>query len=204
MLKVITFIFVSFHLLLSSQNIDIRLLREINVHRNSGLDQSFKIITNSHSIVSLSLFTGVSSFALIKNDSVEKKHAILIAGGLISSAMITYIVKFAKHRERPFKTYPEIVQLSTVDSYSFPSGHTSEAFATATSFSLCYPRWYIIVPTFTWAGLVGYSRMHLGVHYPSDVLAGAIIGIGCSYLSYWLTKKITGKLKKHAVVSSSY
>jgi membrane-associated phospholipid phosphatase len=50
------------------------------------------------------------------------------------------------------------------------------AFALATSLSLSYPKCYIIVPSFAWASSVGYSRMDLGVHYPSDVLAGAIVG----------------------------
>ena len=69
---------------------------------------------------------------------------------------------------------------------SFPSGHTSFAFATATSLSIKYPRWYVIAPSYLWAGAVGYSRMNLGVHYPSDVLAGAMLGAG----SAWLTCKV--------------
>jgi membrane-associated phospholipid phosphatase len=74
-----------------------------------------------------------------------------------------------------------------------PSGHTSTAFATATSLSMAYPKWYVIIPSYAWASSVGYSRMHLGVHYPSDVFIGAIVGSGSAFLTHkanqWLEKK---------------
>jgi len=73
-----------------------------------------------------------------------------------------------------------------------PSGHTSTAFATATALTLQYPKWYVIAPSYVYAGLVGYSRMHPGVHHPSDVLAGALIGAGCAYLSHVVNKKLMG------------
>jgi membrane-associated phospholipid phosphatase len=96
-------------------------------------------------------------------------------------------------RERPFKTYPELDKQSDGGSYSFPSGHTSSAFANATALSIAFPKWYVIAPSFVWASAVGYSRMDLGVHYPSDVLAGAIVGSGSAYLTYkinkWMNKK---------------
>ncbi len=79
----------------------------------------------------------------------------------------------------------------------FPSGHTSLAFAIATSLSLKYPKWYVIAPSYVWACSVGYSRMNLGVHYPSDVLAGAVLGAGSAFLTYklneWFWKKQNNK-----------
>jgi membrane-associated phospholipid phosphatase len=58
---------------------------------------------------------------------------------------------------------------------------------------MAYPKWYVVVPSFVWASSVGYSRMHLGVHYPSDVLVGAMVGSSSAFLTQkanqWLNKK---------------
>ena len=119
--------------------------------------------------------------------------ACIISVASALNEVIVNIIKYSVNRDRPFVTYPDITKKSKGGSPSFPSGHTSSAFATATSLSLAYPKWYIVAPSYLWAGTVGYSRMHLGVHYPSDVLCGAIIGAGCSFLTYkannWLNNK---------------
>ncbi len=46
------------------------------------------------------------------------------------------------------------------------------------------PKWYVIVPAYAWAGAVGYSRLWLGMHYPSDVAVGALVGAASAYVSY--------------------
>jgi len=81
-------------------------------------------------------------------------------------------------------------------SQTLPSGHTSSAFTTAISLSLAYPKWYIIVPTYTWAGTVAFSRMDLGVHYPSDGLIGALVGAGTAWLCYEVNKKLNKNSRK--------
>jgi membrane-associated phospholipid phosphatase len=112
---------------------------------------------------------------------------------VLSAAVITSVLKYTIDRPRPFETYPDIEKATYAGSPSFPSGHTSDAFSLATSLSIAYPKWYVIVPSYAWALTVAYSRMHLGVHYPSDVLAGALVGAGSAYLCYkgqqWLTQK---------------
>ncbi len=73
----------------------------------------------------------------------------------------------------------------------------ASAFALATSLSIRYPKWYVIAPSALWACSVGFSRMNQGAHYPSDVLAGAAIGIGFSfaniYINRWLNKWLFGE-----------
>jgi membrane-associated phospholipid phosphatase len=113
-----------------------------------------------------------------------------MGAGLAASALLTVGMKYGIDRPRPFVTYPHLItQKDKAGSYSFPSGHTSSAFATATSVSLLYPKWYVIAPSLLWAGAVGYSRMELGVHYPSDVLVGALVGVGSSYLMWKVNKR---------------
>ena len=172
-----------------SQNLDIDLLRKINLERNPALDPTFKFITNSVSPIGLGAPLIVTSIGFIQNDKSIKNKGIFIGGTLLTSAIVTTTLKFAIDKERPFVTYPDIQKLTSAGSPSFPSGHTSEAFATATSLSIAFPKWYVIAPSFIWASAVGYSRMHLGVHYPSDVLVGALIGSGSAWLCHELNKR---------------
>ena len=185
---------------INAQNIDITILSDINVNRNTSLDPTFKAITNSALPISVATPLIIYSVGLIKKDSTIKNQALFIGETFLVSAFITTALKYSIKRERPFNTYPDIENVTAAPGYSFPSGHTSTAFATATSLSMEYPKWYIIAPSFAWASAVGYSRMHLGVHYPSDVAVGAIIGSGSAYLSYkankWINKKRANKQKQ--------
>ncbi|MFB6272709.1 MAG: phosphatase PAP2 family protein [Salinibacter sp.] len=74
---------------------------------------------------------------------------------------------------------------------SFPSGHAGLSAALATSWSLSYPRWYVIGGGAVWATGVALSRVYLGVHYPSDVLVGAALGAGVAVLIHQLRAIIT-------------
>lgn len=95
------------------------------------------------------------------------------------------IIKHLVNRPRPFITYPFIEKVTGENSPSFPSGHTSDAFTLAISLSFFFPKWYVITPSFLWAFAVGYSRMDLGVHYPSDILGSVIIAIISGAVCYY-------------------
>ena len=179
-----------------SQNIDIRLLREINLNRNIHLDNTFKDFTNSAGPVAYGTPIVMFGISLIGHDEQLKEKSLYIGASVLSSAMVSNIFKYSVNRTRPFVTYPDIQKVTSGGSPSFPSGHTSDAFSLATSVAIACPRWYIIVPAYGWASTVAYSRMELGVHYPSDVLAGAVIGAGSAYLCHKAQQWLNHKKKK--------
>jgi undecaprenyl-diphosphatase len=114
-----------------------------------------------------------------------------MVGSLAINTAITQGLKYTVNRERPYTQYPSVITPydNSQTNQSFPSGHTSTAFALATTLSLQNKQWHIIIPAYAWATSVGYSRLYLGEHYPTDVLAGAFIGAGSAWLSHWLTQK---------------
>ncbi|MFM5112335.1 phosphatase PAP2 family protein [Aeromonas hydrophila] len=73
------------------------------------------------------------------------------------------------------------VFITPSDRYSLPSGHTAAAFLMATVLAASFPLWAPLL--FVWAALVGASRLLLGVHYLSDLVAGALLGGGCALLA---------------------
>ncbi|MEI8225850.1 MAG: phosphatase PAP2 family protein [Bacteroidota bacterium] len=181
---------------LSSQNIDIRILRSLNSSQTLPSDKFFQFVSNSDAYIVLGIPAGMGTVGLIKHDDQLFRNACVTLAATAVNFGVTAVMKYSFNRDRPFITYPDITRKSYGGSPSFPSGHTSMAFATATSLSLAYPKWYIIVPTYTWASTVAYSRMDLGVHYPSDVLIGALVGAGSAWLSYAVNKKLNNNSRK--------
>lgn len=99
--------------------------------------------------------------------------AALIAFGI---ELILYkIIKNRIRRLRPFEALAGIENsIVPSDTFSFPSGHTAAAFVMASLLSYLFP--VLTVFVFLWAALVGFSRVYMGVHYPSDILAGIVLG----------------------------
>ena len=193
--KIIVLI-LSFHS--AGQNADIDLLKKINHSYTVNGGKVMTFITNSDNPVTFSIPVSLFATGLITKNKEMQVNGIEHLSSTAVSGILTAALKFAVNRDRPFVTYPnDIKKYTKAGSHSFPSGHTSQAFATATSISLLYPKWYIIAPAYLWASSVGYSRMYLGVHYPSEVLAGAVIGsassIGAHYLFKYIKKKCAAK-----------
>lgn len=92
-----------------------------------------------------------------------------------------WLLKNTLKRKRPPSAIPSFSSVITAsDEFSFPSGHTSGAFLLATLFYLFIPA--VGISLFLWSILVGLSRLVLGVHFPADILAGAIFGSSIAYL----------------------
>ena len=171
------------------QNADIDLLRSLNRGDMPQWDRGMKALSASVYPISIVAPIGIWTQGYLTKDKEMTrngyKSAITIGLAMILSTGIKDLVK----RERPFLKYPkDIVARDKAGSWSFPSGHTTAAFATATSLCLTYREWYVTLPAYAYAGFVGYSRMRLGLHYPSDVLGGVLLGIGSGWLTWKLDK----------------
>lgn len=193
MKKLILLLLLSVPVVVLSQNIDIDILRAFNSPDELPSDGFFRAVSDANIYVTTGVPVTMAVAGLIGHNDELLRNAAVVAAGSVVNIGITYALKYTVRRDRPFETYPDIVN-KTGQPYdkdpSFPSGHTSSAFAAATGLSLTYPEWYVIAPSYLYAGTVAYSRMHLGVHYPSDVLAGALIGSGCAWLSHVVNKKL--------------
>lgn len=190
--RTLLFVFISFQL--SAQNFDIDILKNINQNRNTNFDKPLNLISKSVYPLSVTLPISLLGTGFITKDKNLQRQGIISLASLAISMGTTYTLKKIINRNRPYITYPTLIQPYYLENDpAFPSGHTTAAFSTATSLSLTFKKWYVVVPAYTWAGVVAYSRLHLGVHYPSDVLAGAAIGAGSAWLCYkanrWLQRK---------------
>jgi len=172
----------------NAQNWDINLLRSINPQNpNSAVWKGF---TNSAYPISVATPIALWVDGKIEHNKKTEHNAYEIAGSVIIAAGATEAMKLIFDRPRPVEKYDDVYPYQYETGQSFPSGHASLAFATATSLSLEYKKWYVVVPAYAWAFGVGYSRLYLGAHYPTDVIGSAVTGTGSAFISHWISKKI--------------
>lgn len=186
---------------LNAQNLDVRLLQNVYGSIQPTNVNTEKFLSSTATPVSLALPAGLLIAGFSTRNKTLQQQGWQALGGFVIANATTQITKRIILRDRPFVAHPQLF-VARVDGeephYSFPSGHTTAAFATATTLAINYPKWYVIVPAYAWAGAIGYSRMRLGIHYPSDVLVGAATGAAGAWLSYkiqqkWLRRKAQRK-----------
>lgn len=172
-----------------AQSSEVKFLDRVNPDRPTS--DLWKGVSNSVYPVTILTPAGVLAKGYLDKDKRLQKEGWKATGTVLMNVVVTYGVKKLVGRQRPYNEYPALIQSTHFErDSSFPSGHTSNAFATATSLSLSFKKWYVTVPAYLWAASAGYSRLYLGQHYPTDVLAGAAVGVGSALLSRWLTEKI--------------
>lgn len=174
-----------------SQSIDLSILKSINKNEMPCWDKTMRLTSNS---VYPALVIAPGSLLLtgyIQNDKPMMRNGVKTIAAIGLNMIFTSGLKFSINRTRPFTQYPDdVIKRTDAGKYSFPSGHTSSAFAMATAVTLSTKKWYVAVPSYLYACGVGYSRMRLGVHFPSDVLGGMVVGIGSSLLVWQVDKWI--------------
>ncbi len=174
--------------------IDVKIFRGINNYRTSFLESVIPITDKSVLPAALILPLGLGGIARYNNNYYDENSAVLLALSEITSTALTSGIKYIVRRERPYATLKNVhvrKDNSPTDRYSFPSGHTAMAFSMATSLTLRYPdKPAVIAGSFLYAAIAGYGRVFLGVHYPSDVLGGMLVGSGSAAVIYAFRKDI--------------
>ncbi len=115
--------------------------------------------------------------ALLLDSTRGQPFFMLVAAGFALERTLYWVLKNSIRRDRPAVGLQSFrAAITPSDQFSFPSGHTAAGFLFATLVLHCYPP---LAPLcYVWATLVGMSRVLLGVHYPTDILAGATLGSG--------------------------
>ena len=125
-----------------------------------------------------------------------RRYGLTCALSLLFSLLLCNLgLKPIVMRERPFAGKEMELLVAAPQDFSFPSGHTSSSFAAATALSAHGRSWGI--PAYILAVLIAFSRLYLYVHFPSDVLAGAVVGIICGILARLVIKKVDKISQKH-------
>ncbi|MBV6480172.1 MAG: hypothetical protein HGGPFJEG_03018 [Ignavibacteria bacterium] len=178
----------------NERSADVKIFRAFNNIESSFINSLINITNESINPVSIAAPAGMYIAARINDNHYDESSSILLLLSEITNVSVTQGLKFLIKRDRPFRTLNNVKLSDTnsvTGSYSFPSGHSSESFTIATSLTLRYPdNAFLIAGLYTYATVVSLGRIYWGVHYPSDVFAGMLIGAGCSALIFSLRKPI--------------
>ena len=164
---------------------DILLWMQKNLH-NSITDRIFPPITGLGELGILWILCIVAMLCMKKT----RRHGVLMAIALIAAAcMGNLLLKPLIARPRPYMDFPQIVLLiPPAGGPSFPSGHAISSFACAAVFWHYDRRWG--AGAMITAAAIGFSRLFLFMHYPTDVLAGASLGLLIGFLTCMISIKI--------------
>jgi membrane-associated phospholipid phosphatase len=173
---------------LRTPRFDDDIMIDLQDHRTPEQTGFFLFVSNHLMYGNVGVPAGLLAGGIITNDKAMRQNALYVAGSTAISAGLTEIIKHLVKRPRPFLQNVHITPIYRPGNYSFPSGHSSSSFATATALSIAYPKWYVILPAYLWAGSTAYSRMYLGVHYPTDVAVGAGLGAASALPLLFLKK----------------
>lgn len=170
--------------------LDIQLLHFLNsIGGQSGLLDWFIIFLASYLAYILpAVLLGLVFFSQYLKRQKWELLLVVAISSLIARFGVTELIRYFYHRPRPFLTLPTH-QLLTETSWSFPSGHATFFFAFSTAVYLYNKKWG--VGFFIATILMTVSRVIAGIHYPSDILGGAVIGMLVAYAFFHLVRRIT-------------
>lgn len=160
--------------------------------RNNLLDPFMKLYTQLGNTGMLFIVLGV---LMLFFKPTRKAGLSALCAMLIGLIVVNFTIKPLVSRPRPWLVIENFVNLVPEhDPNSFPSGHTNAAFAFALAVCRSAPKRWMKITAIGMAVVMGLSRLYVGVHFPSDVLAGAVVGSLCGLLGAWVVRKAWKKI----------
>ena len=178
----------------SVQNLDGEILLQIQQHlRTDMLTPLMKFVTFLGNGGWFWILCAVVLLAIPKTRKTGYAAVLsLIFGVIVTNLLLKNIVA----RPRPFAEIEALIPLiAKPTDFSFPSGHTTASFAVALVMLRMLPK-KIGIPAVVLAALVAFSRLYLGVHYPTDVLVGFVVALVGSSLAVWGVRTKLGNIKR--------
>lgn len=178
------------------QDMDMQVLSLFNGSDNIMLDQMVQILTSGLTWIPLYVML---FFVVIRNNETMGQIALVVGSAifcvLLADGLVDGIIKQLAERWRPsndptFKYMVQVVDDIRLKGYSFCSAHAANTMSLAVFFSLLVRSKLLTITLVTWSLINCWTRLYLGVHYPSDILCGMMIGTIVGILVYLLYFKI--------------
>lgn len=178
------------------QDMDMQVLSLFNGSDNIMLDQMVQILTSGLTWIPLYVML---FFVVMRNNETMGQIALVVGSAifcvLFADGLVDGIIKQLAERWRPsndptFKYMVQVVDDIRLKGYSFCSAHAANTMSLAVFFSLLIRSKMLTITLAIWSLINCWTRLYLGVHYPSDILCGMIIGIIVGILVYLLYYKI--------------
>jgi membrane-associated phospholipid phosphatase len=173
-----------------ARRVDVAIYAAIAATPTPSLDRAMGRLSEAANYSRLS-FASAALLALTGGQTGRRAAAMGLASVGVTSATVNLLIKPLGARRRPDREASEVPfarQVPMPTSSSFPSGHSAAAFAFATGVGSTMPQ--AAVQLRALAALVGYSRVHTGVHYPGDVVAGSLLGSTLAQVTTgWLSSR---------------
>ena len=140
----------------------------------------------------------IAAAVLLISSKKYRNTGVMVLGALLLSTILgEEILKNVFQRMRPSASIPAVnLLISKPLSYSFPSGHSASSFAAAGVLAKYHKKYAALF--FGLAALIAFSRLYLYVHYPTDVLAGMVLGLICSKIIIYIFEKVRSRSKLQA------
>jgi undecaprenyl-diphosphatase len=175
-----------------AERIDVAIYAAVAATPTPALDRAVRRLTTAANYSRLSL-AAAGALAVTRGPRGRRAAGMGLASIAVTSAIVNLAIKPLARRRRPDRDtrgVPLSRHVPMPTSRSFPSGHTASAFAFATAVGDVLPREALALRML--AAAVGYSRVHAGVHFPGDVLVGALIGTSTAQITvYALQRRAT-------------